>query len=281
MKIKTVGVVGCGVMGSEYVQVCAQKGYAVSVAEATDKLLKKGIALVESRLAESVSKGELTPKDKRSILARIKGTASLEELSICDLVIEAVTENMDLKKKIFARLDIICPKHTILATNTSVLSIIEMANSTRRPDKVLGIHGSPLHVPISEMIKTLATSDETLEISQEFVRSLGLSFIVVPDVPGFMTNRVWQPFLLSAVRVLEAGISTRDEIDNFFKKGFGLPVGPLEAIDRGGLDTVLLANSAMYEELKDPTYAPPVLLKKMVAAGWLGCKTGKGFYEYQ
>jgi 3-hydroxybutyryl-CoA dehydrogenase len=281
MEIKKVGVVGCGLMGSEYVQVCAQAGYPVVVSEVSVESLNKGLAVVKSRLTESVKEGKLSPQAKDAILGRIKGTTDIRDLADCDLVEECVPDIMEAKKRVFAELDKICPGHAILATNTSVLSIIDMAMATARPDKVLGIHGAPLFVPISEMVKTLVTSDETLATSQEFVRSLGMSFITVPDVPGFMTNRVWQPFLLSAVRVLEAGIASRDDIDTFFTKGFGLPIGPLAALDRGGLDTVLFAMTSLYEELKDPTYAPPVLLKKMVAAGWLGCKTGKGFYEYK
>ena len=272
MDIKKVGVVGCGLMGSEYVQVFAQAGYEVVVAETNEELLKKGLAVIEARLSR---------KDNEIVLARIKGTTDINDFSDCDLVEECVPEDMALKKKIFAGLDKVCPYHTILATNTSALSVLDMARATGRPDKVLGIHGAPLSVTISEVVKTIVTGDETLGTVKQFVRSLGLRFIIVPDVPGFMTNRVQMPFLLAAIRALEAGIATRDEIDNFFTEGLGHPIGPLAAIDRGGLDTVLFLNTAIYEELKDPAYAPPILLKKMVAAGWLGRKTGRGFYEYK
>jgi 3-hydroxybutyryl-CoA dehydrogenase len=281
MKIKKIGVIGCGTMGSQYVQVCAQAGYRVVVLEINDAILKKKLSIVHSRLDESFGQGKLSRKDRDSILARIKGTTDLKDFSDCDLIEENAPENLDIKKKLFAALDKICPEHTILATNTSALSIIDMAGQTERPDKVIGIHGAPLAVPISEIVKTIATSDETVETSKKFVNTLGLSFIIVPDVPGFMTNRVKMPFLLSAVRALEAGLATRDEIDTFFTKGMGFPIGPLADIDRGGLDTVLFLNTAIYEETKDTTYLPPVLLKKMVAAGWLGQKSGKGFYEYK
>jgi len=271
MKIEKVGIAGCGVMGSEYVHVCARAGYAVIFSEIDETSLEKGLDKVASRLSS---------KEDKIILSRIKGTTDSRDFSNCDIVIEAVPENLEIKKRLFAYLDGICPKQAILATNTSVLSVTGMARATTRPEKVLGIHGSPLNVPISEIIKTVLTSDETLKTACNFVNSLGLRTIIVPDVPGFMSNRIWQAFLMAAVRVLEAGISTRDEIDSFFTEGFGLPVGPLQAIDRGGLDTVLFANTALYDELKDPTYKPPEMIKKMVAAGWLGCKTGRGFYEY-
>jgi 3-hydroxybutyryl-CoA dehydrogenase len=281
LKIKKVGVIGCGTMGSQYVQVCAQAGYQVRVLEINEDILKKRLSAIRARLDESVEPGKPAGKERSAVLARIKGTIDLKDFSDCDLVVENAPENLDIKKKLFSEMDRICPAHTILATNTSALSIIHMAGQTGRPDKVIGIHGAPLAVSISEIVKTIATRDETLEISKEFVSSLGLTYIVVPDVPGFMTNRVKMPFLLAAVRALEAGLATRDEIDNFFTKGMGFPMGPLADIDRGGLDTVLYLNTAIYEETKDPTYLPPVLLKKMVAAGWLGQKTGKGFYDYK
>jgi 3-hydroxybutyryl-CoA dehydrogenase len=267
-------------MGSECVQACAQAGYPVVVLEVNDELLSKGLAVVDSRLTESVNEGILSPRDKDSILARIKGTTDIRDFSECDLVVENVFEVIEVKKEVFAKLGKICPEHTVFVTNTSVLSIIDIARATGRPEKVLGIHGRLLTVPVSEVIRTLATSEETLEIGKEFAESLGLSYIVVPDVPGFMINRIWTPFMLNAVRVLEAGIATRDDIDYFFTKGFGLREGPLEALDNGGLDSVLSGSTALYEETKDPQYAPPVLLKKMVAAGWLGRKSGKGFYDY-
>ena len=281
MEIKRVGVVACGLMGSAYTQVCAQSDYQVVVSEVNDELLNKGLALINSRLTESVNKGKLSQQDKDSILARIKGTTNIQDFSDCDLVIEAATEKMGVKKKIFAELDKICRKDIVLATNTSVLSILDMAMVTTRPDKVLGIHMNPLMMPLAEIIKTLVSSEETLEIGKNFCKSLGKSFVIARDIPGFIVNRLLTPFLLNAVRMLEVGIATRDDIDTGFVGGLGYPMGPLAMLDAIGLDTVLLGTTAMYEDLKDPQYASPTLLKKMVTAGWLGCKTGKGFYEYK
>jgi 3-hydroxybutyryl-CoA dehydrogenase len=281
MVIRKVGVVGCGLMGSECVQACAQAGYQVVVSELSDMLLEKGLSTVNSNLAKSVKEGKMSSDDKNAIQGRISGTTDLSDFFDCDLVVENVFEIIDVKKKVFTELDKICPERTIFVTNTSVLSIIDIAAATNRSDKVLGIHGRLLTVPVSEVIRTLATSQDTLEIAKEFVKSLGLDYVIVPDVPGFMINRIWTPFLLSAVRVLEAGIASRDDIDKFFTKGFGLPMGPLASLDYGGLDSVVAGSNALYEETKDPQYAPPILLKKMVAAGWLGRKSGRGFYQYE
>jgi 3-hydroxybutyryl-CoA dehydrogenase len=216
-------------------------------------------------------------------LARIKGTTNTKDLGDCDLVIEAVIENLDLKKKIFAELDKICPKHTILATNTSCLSIIDMAQETTRPEKVLGMHffnPVPL-MKLLEIVRTIATSDETLEVGKEFGKSIGKTIIIAPDTPGFIVNRLLMPFMNSALRMLEAGLATKEDIDTGVRLGLGHPMGPLALADLVGMDTSLYIANAIYEELKDPLYAPPVILKKMVTAGWLGRKTGKGFYKYK
>ena len=281
MEIKKVGIVGCGLMGSAYTQACAQAGYQVIVSEVNNELLNKGLAVINARLTMSVEKGKLSQQDKESILARIKGTTNLKDFSDCDLVLEAATEKMEVKKRIFAELDKICRKDIVLATNTSVLSILDIAMETTRPDKVLGIHMNPLMMPLGEIIKTLATSDETLEVGKNFSKSLGKDYIIAQDTPGFIVNSLLTPFLLNAVRMLEAGIATRDDIDKGFTIGLGHPMGPLATLDIIGIDTVLLGTTAMYEDFKDPQYAPPTLMRKMVTAGWLGCKTGKGFYDYQ
>jgi len=283
MEIKRVGVVGCGLMGSGITQVCAQSGYHVVVSEINDELLNKGLASINSFLTRSVKRGRVTQQDKDSTLARIKGTTNTKDFGDCDLVIEAVIENLDLKKKIFAELDKICPKHAILATNTSCLSIIDMATVTTRPGKVLGMHffnPVPL-MKLLEIVKTIATSDETLEIAKEFGKSIGKTTIIAPDTPGFIVNRLLLPFMLSACRMLEAGVATKEDIDTGVRLGLGHPMGPLALADLIGMDTSLFIANAIYEELKDPLYAPPIILKKMVAAGWLGRKTGKGFYEYK
>lgn len=279
-EIKTVGIVGCGLMGSGYSQLCAQKGYQVVVTEINDDLLKKGLSFINLRLTESISKGGLSEREKESILSRISGTTDLKKFSDCDLVIEAATENMVVKKKIFTELDNICPPDVILATNTSVLSILDMAMATRRLDKVLGIHLNPLMLPLAEIVRTIFTSSEALKVAQEFCESLGKYVAHVKDTPGFIINRLMGPLFLDAIRMLESGIADRDDIDAAFTKGMGWPMGPFAMLDHVGLDTVVLAANALYEELKDPRFVPPILLKKMVTAGWLGVKAGKGFYDY-
>jgi 3-hydroxybutyryl-CoA dehydrogenase len=270
-QIKKVGIVGCGQMGGGYAQLCAQKDYQVVVSDETEEILKKGLSAIEFRLAKSA--------DKDLVLSRIHGTTGFQSFSECDLVIEAATEKMEVKKRIFSELDKTCPKDIILATNTSVLSILDMAVVTQRPDRVLGIHMNPLFFPSAEIIKTIVTSDEALEIAKNFSLSLGKGVVVVKDIPGFIVNRLITPLLLSAIRMVETDQASKDDIDMLFKS-MGWPVGPFGMIDGIGLDTLLFGCSAVYEELKDPQFAPPLLLKKMVTAGWLGMKTGKGFYEY-
>lgn len=282
MEIKRVGVVGCGAMGSGITQVCAQSGYQVVASEINDELLNKGLTSISNFLAKSVERGKLSQQDKDSILARIKGTTNSKDFSDCDLIIEAAVENMELKKKILAELDKICPKHAILATNTSCLSIIDMAMVTGRADKVLGLHffnPVPL-MQLLEIVKTIATSDETLETAKGFGKSLGKTIVIAQDVPGFIVNRLMTPFLLDAIRMLEAGVASREDIDTAINLGLNHPMGPLALSDLVGLDVVLFIVNAIYEEFKDPRFAAPPLLRKMVTAGWLGRKTGKGFYEY-
>ncbi len=283
MEIKKVGVVGCGVMGSGIAQLCAQSGYQVVVSEINDELLNKGLASIEKILARGVEKGRLSQQDKDATLGRIKGTTNTKDFSDCDLMIEVAIENMDLKKKIFAELDEICPKDAILATNTSCLSIIDMAVSTKRPDKVLGLHFfNPAPVmKLLEIVRTIATSDETIEVSKKFGESVGKTTVIAPDKPGFIVNRLWIPYELHAIRLLEDGVASREDIDNAVMMGLNYPMGPLALVDLTGLDVLLFVANAIYERLKDPRYIPPTLLEKMVAAGWLGRKTGKGFYDYK
>jgi len=283
MEIKKVGVIGCGTMGNGIVIVCAQSGYQVVVSEINDQLLNKGLASINSFLTKSVEKGKLSQPDRDSALARIKGTTNTQDFSDCDLVIEAAVENMDLKKKIFAEVDKICPKHTILASNTSCLSIIDIAMATSRPDKVLGLHFmNPVPImKLLEIVRTIATSDETLDTGRTFGASLGKTVVLAKDTPGFIVNFLLMPFLLNTIRMLDAGVASREDIDTAINLGLGHPMGPLTLADLIGLDTILFVVSAIYEELKDPQYAPPPLLRKMVTAGWLGRKTGKGFYEYK
>lgn len=283
MKIKKVGVVGCGVMGSGIVITCAQSGFPVVASEINEALLNKGMASINSFLGKSVEKGKISQQDKDAIIGRIKGTTTTKDFNDCDLVIEAAIENMDLKKKIFADLDKVTPKHAILATNTSCLSIIDMAMQTSRPDKVLGLHFfNP--VPIMtclEIVRTIATSDEVLEAGKEFGKGLGKTIVIAKDTPGFLVNYLLMPFLMDAIRMYEAGVATKEDIDTAIRLGLNHPMGPLTLADLIGLDTCLFVTGAIYEEFKDPKYNPPPLLRKMVTAGRLGRKTGKGFYDYK
>ncbi len=283
MEIKQVGVVGCGQMGSGITQVCAQAGYPVIVSEINEELLNKGLASINSSLTKSVEKERITQQDKDSTIARIKGTTVMKDFSDCDLVIEAAIENLDLKKKIFIELDKICPKPAILATNTSCLSIIDMAMATTRPDKMLGLHFfNPVPaMKLLEIVKTIASSEETVELGKSFGKSLGKTIIVAQDAPGFIVNRLMVPQILNAIRMVEAGVATREDIDTGLTSGLNHPLGPLSLADLVGLDTLYFIANSTYAEFKDPQFAPPILLKKMVTAGWLGRKTGKGFYEYK
>jgi len=283
MEIKKVGVIGCGTMGSGITQVCAQSGYQVMVTEINDELLNKGLSLINSVLTRRVAKGAFSQQEMAAIFSRIKGTTNTKDLGDRDLVIEAANENLELKKKIFAELDKICPKHALLATNTSCLSVTDMAMATSRPDKVVGLHfwnPAPM-MKLLEIVKTIAISPETLEASRRFGESLGKTVIIVQDYPGFIGNRLLAPYLLDAIRMLEAGIATREDIDTAVKLGLNNPIGPLALSDFIGLDVLLLITNAMYQELKDSRFIPPVLLKKLVTTGKLGRKTGQGFYEYE
>lgn len=283
MEINRVGVVGCGLMGAGITQVCAQSGYQVVVSEVNEELLSKGLASINQALAKNVDKGKISQPDMNAILGRIKGTTNIDDFSSCDLLIEAAVENLEIKKKLFAELDKVCPKHTILATNTSSMCVVEIAAATNRLDKVLGLHFfNPAPVmKLLEIVRTIATSDETLKLGKEFGEFLGKTVVIAKDTPGFIVNRLLTPFTLNAIRMLEAGIAGRDDIDNAVRMGLGHPMGPLQLADLIGLDTIYHSANARYEELKEPQYAPPPLLKRMLKAGWLGRKTGKGFYEYK
>jgi 3-hydroxybutyryl-CoA dehydrogenase len=283
MEIKKLGVLGFGLMGSGIGQVFAQSGYEVIAVDSSKEMLEKGLKGIEKRLSGRVEKGKLSPAEKDSIMGRIKIGMGMEDLAQCDLIEEAVPEDLELKKKVFTQLDKICKEGTILGTNTSGLSVTDMAIATKRPDKLLGMH---FHNPapvmqLLELVKTIMTSEETIETVKKWGATLGKTVVVAPDVGGFIVTRLFTPFLLGAVRMLEAGIASRDEIDTSMKLAANHPMGPLEVIDLIGLDTELLVAETLYEETKDPKYAPPLLLKKMVTAGWLGRKTGKGFYEYK
>ena len=283
MEIKKLGVLGCGQMGAGIIQVFAQAGYDVTAVDTVPSMLEKGLKGIDKRLGGRVEKGKLSEDEKKAIMGRIKTSTKLQDLADCDLVEEAAPEDLELKKKLFAELDKICKPETIFGTNTSGLSVTDMAVATKRGDKLLGMH---FHNPapvmqLLELVRTIMTSQETIDAVKKWGATLGKTVVVAPDVGGFIVTRLFTPFLLGAVRMLEAGIATRDEIDISMKLAVNHPMGPLEVVDFIGLDTELSIAESLYEETKDPKYAPPLLLRKMVTAGWLGRKTGKGFYDYK
>jgi len=282
MEIKKVGVVGCGLMGSGIVEACARAGYAVVVREVNDDLLQKGLSRLKASLAKGVERGKLPQADMDAAMARITGTTSLDDFQGCDLVIEAVLENMAEKKSVFAALDAILAPYAIIASNTSSLCITEMASVTRRGDKILGLHFfNPVPVmPLLEIVRTILTSEETLAIAKQFGASLGKTMVVAKDAPGFIVNLLLIPYALDAMRALENGVASKEDIDTAIKLGLNHPMGPLTLLDFVGLDTTLFIADAMYQEFKDPRYAAPPLLRRMVLAGHLGRKSGQGFYDY-
>lgn len=284
MHITKVGVLGfTGVMGSGISQLCAQSGYQVVGFFRNENRAQKTLASINGFLTRSVEKGKITNQDKEAALSRIKTTPSLKSFRDCNLIIETVIENLEVKKKLFTELDEICPKHAILATNTSSLSIIDMAMSTKRPDKVLGLHFfNPAPVmQLLEIVKTIATSDETIDLGKAFGESLGKTVVIARDSPGYIVNNLLVPYLLNAIRMLDADVATSEDIDTAVTLGLNYPMGPLAVCDFIGLDALLFVANIMYEESKDPRCAAPPLLRKMVTAGWLGRKSGKGFYEYE
>jgi len=282
MDLKIIGVVGCGLMGSGIAEVCARADYRVVVREVNQELLDRGLGRIEKSLGKAVAREKISQDQADRTLARIQGTLDLTDFAQCDLVIEAAVENMDLKKEIFAQLDDILAPHAILTSNTSSLCITEMASVTGRGDKVLGIHFfNPVPVmPLIEFVRTILTSDETMATAREFGSSLGKTMVTAKDTPGFIVNRLLIPYLLQAVQVYEDGLASKEDIDTAIKLGLAHPMGPLTLLDFVGLDTTLFIADAMYEEYKDSRYAAPPLLRRMVLAGQLGRKSGKGFYEY-
>ena len=283
MEIKKVGVVGCGLMGSGIAEVCARSGYSVVVSEINQKLLDKGMAALKSSLDKAVSRGKLAEQDREATLGRLQSTIKMEDFRNCDLVIEAVIENLEEKKKVFASLDRVCPQHAILASNTSCLSILEMAMSTGRPAQVIGMHFfQPVPVMrLVEIIGSILSSEETINTAKGFSSSLGKTVVFAKDTPGFLVNRLGFPYMMNAIRILEEGWTTVEDIDQAWMLSTNAPMGPFMLMDFAGLDTMYYMACAMYDELKDRIYAPPLLLKKMVTAGQMGRKSGKGFYDYK
>lgn len=282
MKIQKVGVVGCGLMGSGIAEVCARNGYDVVVLDLTDGILKQGQGRIEKSLSKAVSKGKLSEEERGKTLSRIGVATKPTDLADRDLVIEAVLEDLEEKKKVFAELDQILGPNSIITTNSSSLCVIEMASATERGDKVLGTHffyPAPI-MPLIELVRTILTSDETMSTAQEFAASIGKETIVAKDRPGYVCARLIIPFLLDAVRACEEGLASKEDIDTALEMGMNHPMGPLTVIDFFGLDTLLLIADGLFEEFKDPRFAAPTLLRRMVTAGHLGRKTGEGFYQY-
>ena len=283
MAFKKVGVVGCGLMGRGIAEVSAKAGYDVVVSEINRELLDKGMAAIKGSLAKAVEKGKLAQADMDKTLGKIKGTTDMTDFKDCDLVVEAAIENLELKKKIFTDLDRICAPNAVLSTNTSCLSVMDVAAVTKRTDKVLGCHFfNPVPVmKLLELVKTITTSKETLDAAVEWGKSLGKTVIIAPDRPGFIVNRSFMPYMIEAFEMYEQGVASREDIDTGVQLGLNHPMGPLTLADMVGLDTLLFVTDAIYAETKNPKFVAPILLRKMVTAGHLGRKTGKGFYDYK
>jgi len=282
MEIKNVGVVGCGLMGSGIAQVSADSGYQTVVHEIDDQILGKGLSAVERFLSQGVRKGKLTEERKKEILGRIRGTTRLTDLRGADLIVEAIVEDLEAKMKLYRALDDVAKQDTIFASNTSSLCITEMASGTRRPGRFVGLHffnPVPL-MKVVEVITTIMTEPIVPDVVIGFARSLGKTPIRAPDRPGFVVNRLLVPYMLDAIRALEEGAGTKEDLDAGMKLGCGHPMGPFELLDFVGLDTTYYIANIMYQEFKEKRFAPPPLLRRMVLAGLLGRKSGQGFYDY-
>ncbi len=282
MAIRRVGVVGCGLMGSGIAQVCAQAGFATHVREVSAELLDKGLKSIDKNLARLVEKGTLTLAAQTEIRGRLLGTTTIEALKDCDLIIEAVIEQLPAKRELFASLDVLCPPHTIFASNTSSLTVTEIAAATRRPQRFVGLHFfNPVPVmKLVEVVRTIATDPAVYDEMVQFAAQLGKTPVRANDSSGFIVNRLLVPYLLDAIRALEEGVGSVVDIDNSMKFGCGYPMGPFTLLDFVGLDTTYYISQIMFEEFKEKRFAAPPLLKRMVLAGWNGKKSGRGFYDY-
>jgi 3-hydroxybutyryl-CoA dehydrogenase len=282
MAVKRIGIVGSGIMGSGIAEVAAKSGYEVVLRSRAQHTADAMVAGLEKSLAKQVERGKLEPADRDATLGRVRAVADLGELSDCDLVIESVVEDLAAKQHLFTELDRICPEQTILATNTSTLPVVEMAMVTGRPDKVCGVHffnPAPM-MALVEIVRAITSSDDTITEATAFATACGKNAVQVKDQAGFIVNALLFPYLNNAVRLYDAGVATRDDIDAAMKGGCNFPMGPLELLDLVGLDTSLAILDALYDEFKDPNYAPAPLLRRMVSAEKLGRKTRAGFYDY-
>src|SRR5437588_186289 len=286
MTINKVAVLGCGLMGSGIAQVAATAGFSVTVLEAEQRFLDKGFAGIEKSLAKFAErppeKGGITAQQKTAMLALLKGTTRKEDLADCDLIVEAIIENLDEKRKIYSALDAIVKKSSIFASNTSSLSISELMTSTKRPERFVGLHffnPVPL-MKLVEVVRTIATANDVFETAVEFGKKLGKVPVRTVDKTGFIVNRLLVPYLLDAIRAYEEGVGSIPDIDNAMKLGCGYPMGPFTLLDFVGLDTTYYITHVMHEEFKERRFASPPLLRKMVLAGRFGRKSGAGFYDY-
>ena len=282
METKTVGVLGCGLMGAGIAQVCAASGYRTIVREVNNIYIEKGLARIRRFLDDGVAKGKTTAEARDATLSNLSGTTTFEALTECDLIVEAIVENAGEKKQTYVALERIVADRTIFVSNTSSLCITELAAASKRPDRFSGLHFfNPVPImKLVEVIRALTTSDETYRTVFAFARSLGKDPITAPDRPGFIVNRLLVPYLLDAIRAYENGLGTLEDIDIGMKLGCGHPMGPFALLDFVGLDTTYYIANIMFDEFREPAYAPPPLLKRMVLAGRLGRKSGHGFYKY-
>ena len=282
MEIRKVAVVGCGLMGSGIAEVAARSGYDTTVREVTDELLEKGLGRIRKSMDRAVDKGKMDAGDRDAAMDRITGTTSLDDLADADLVIEAIVEELDAKTDLFGKLDDLCAEDTIFASNTSSLTITEMAAATDRPDRFLGLHFfNPVPVmKLVEVVRTIATGEEAHDAAMEFVASLGKQPIEAKDASGFIVNRLLVPYMLDAIRSLEQGLGSIEDIDTGMQLGTGYPMGPFTLSDFVGIDTLFKIAEIMHEEYAEPRFAPPPLLRRMVTLGYYGRKSGRGFYDY-
>jgi len=283
MEIQRIGVIGVGLMGAGVAEVCARAGYDTLVREINDEFLTKGLERIEASMQTSVNRGKLTPADHDAARSRLRGTTRLEDFADRDLVIEAAIEDLHLKKELFKQLDQLCPPDAILTSNTSSIPIIQLAAATQRPGRVLGMHFfNPVPtMQLIELVRTLTTSDEALEAVRAVGERLEKRMIVSKDRGGFIVNYLLVPYLLDAIHMLEQGFASKEDIDVGMMLGTSYPMGPFTLLDFIGLDTALHIADVLFEAFKEPRFAAPTLLRQMVAAGWLGRKSGRGFYHYQ